>query len=248
MRRFEGKTVLVVGASSGIGLAVARRFAEEGGIVICTARTKEHLDEAVAILPGSGHLALPFDAANETEVDGATAQLKSEKRAIHAAVLCAGQHSLRPLQQLRASHIDESLANNVRSALLCTKMAVKLAPKEGASIIWLSSAAAMIGNVGEAAYAASKGALVSACRSLAAEFASRRIRINTVVPGVVETPMTERWLGQMSPEQRAAIYSRHLLGFGRVEDVAAAIAFLASDEARWVTGTCLTIDGGLTCH
>ena len=166
----------------------------------------------------------------------------------HGAVMCAGDHSLRPLQLLKASHIDESLTANVRSALLCTKLATKLASKDGASIVWLSSAAALIGSAGEAAYAASKGALLSACRSLAAELASRRIRINAVAPGVVETPMSERWLSQLTPEQREAIRSRHMLGFGRPQDVAAAIAFLVSDEARWITGTCLTIDGGLTCH
>jgi len=248
VRRFEGRTVLVTGASSGIGLAVARSFADEGASVVCTARTKERLDEVVADLPGSGHLALSFDAANEVEVDVAANQLKTEKRTIHAAVLCAGRHSIRPLQLLKAIHIDDSLGANVRSALLCTKLAAKLAPKEGASIVWVSSAAAMIGNAGEAAYAAGKGALLSACRSVAAELASRQIRINAVAPGVVETPMSERWLSQLAPEQKEAIRCRHLLGFGRAEDVAAAIAFLSSDEARWITGTCLTVDGGLTCH
>jgi len=248
VRRFEGRCVLVTGASSGIGLAAARRFAEEGARVICVARTRERLEQAVANLPGTGHVALPFDAANEPEVDNAAIQLKSEQRAIHAAILCAGQHSLRPLQVLKASHIDESLAANLRSALLCTKMVAKLSPPDGSSIVYLGSAAAMIGNIGEAVYAASKGALLSACRSLAAELASKRIRVNVVVPGVVQTPMSDRWLSQLAPEQREAVRSRHLLGFGRAEDVAAAIAFLASDEARWITGTCLTIDGGLTCH
>jgi NAD(P)-dependent dehydrogenase (short-subunit alcohol dehydrogenase family) len=127
-------------------------------------------------------------------------------------------------------------------------MAAKLAPPEGSSIIYLASAAAMIGNIGEAVYAAGKGALLSACRSLAVELASKRIRINAVAPGVVETPMSDRWLSQLTPEQREVVRSRHLLGFGHAEDIAAAIAFLASDEARWITGTCLTIDGGLTCH
>jgi NAD(P)-dependent dehydrogenase (short-subunit alcohol dehydrogenase family) len=248
VRRFEGQTVLVVGASSGIGLAAARRFAEEGGTVICAARTKDRLDQAVTELPGTGHFALTFDAASEADVDSATIRLKAEKHAIHAAVLCAGQHSLRPLQLLKGSYIDELLAANVRSTLLCTKMAAKLSAREGASIVYLASAAAMIGNIGEAVYAASKGALLSACRSAAMELASKRIRINVVAPGVVETPMSDRWLSQLTPEQREAVRSRHLLGFGRAEDVAAAIAFLASNDARWITGTCLTIDGGLTCH
>lgn len=248
MRRFEGKTVLVVGASSGIGMAVARRLAAEGASVICAARTQDPLDRLAAELPGEGHIVLPFDAANETAVNEAAARLKSQNRALNAAVLCAGAHSLRPLQLLKTASIDESLTANVRSTLLCTRMAAKLAPPEGSSIVFLSSAAALIGNIGETVYAAGKGALISACRAAATELAARRIRVNVVAPGVVETPMSERWLSQLSPEQRAAVGARHLLGFGRPEDVAAAILFLASDDARWITGACLTVDGGLTCH
>jgi len=217
VRRFEGRTVLITGATSGIGLAVARRFAEEGATVVCNARSEERLQQVVSELPGSGHLALAFDAVDEAQVDRAAAKLNSAKTPLHAAVLCAGHHALRPLQLLKAQHIDTLLSANVRATLLCTRMAMKNASKDGASIVWLSSAAAMIGNAGETAYAASKGALIAACRSLAVELAPRRIRINAVAPGVVETPMSAQWLNQLTPDQKEAIRSRHLLGFGSPE-------------------------------
>lgn len=248
MRRFEGKTLLVVGASSGIGLATARRFAEEGGSVICAARDRERLELAMASLPGESHIAMAFDAANENEVNDAGNRLRAEKRVIHGAALCAGQHALRPLQLLKTASIDELLTANIRSALLCCRMAAKLADPEGSSLVLASSAAANIGNVGEVVYAAAKGALISACRSLATELAPKRIRVNAVAPGVVETPMSERWLSQLTPEQRSMVETRHLMGFGRPEDVASVIAFLASTDARWITGTCIAVDGGLTCH
>ena len=248
MRRFEERTILVTGATSGIGLATTRRLADEGAAVICCARRKALLDQIVAELPGEGHLSIAFDARCEEEVAAAGSTLKSLNRTLHGAVMCAGQHSLRPLQVSKASHIEEMLAGNVLSTLLSTKMTIRMAAKEGASIVWLSSAAALIGNAGEAAYAASKGALIAACRSMATELASRRIRVNAIAPGVVETPMSEQWLSQMPLEQREVIRARHLLGFGSPEDVAAAIAFLVSDDSRWITGTCLMVDGGLTCH
>jgi NAD(P)-dependent dehydrogenase (short-subunit alcohol dehydrogenase family) len=248
VRRFEGRTVLVTGATSGIGLATARRLAQEGAAVICNARTKDRLDQVVSELPGDRHMSLVFDAAREEEVATAGTALKDANRVLDAAVLCAGLHFLRPLQLSKAAHFQESLTANVLSAFLCTKMTVRLAAKDGASIVWLASAAALIGNVGETAYAASKGALLSACRSMAAELAPRRIRVNAVAPGVVETPMSEQWLSQLAPEQKESVRARHLLGFGSAEDVAAAITFLVSDDSRWITGTCLTVDGGLTCH
>ncbi len=193
-------------------------------------------------------MSLAFDAAREEDVTAAGSALKDASRVLDAAVMCAGQHFLRPLQLSKATHFEELMRENVLSALLCTKMVVRTAAKTGASIIWISSAAALIGNAGETAYAASKGALISACRALATELASKHIRVNAVAPGVVETPMSLQWLNQMAPEEREAVRARHLLGFGSAEDVASAVAFLASDDSRWITGTCLTVDGGLTCH
>lgn len=248
MQRFEGHNYLVTGATSGIGLATARRLAQEGAAVICSARSKERLADVVSRLPGNGHQSLAFDASAEDELVSAFNDLKNTNRLLNGAVFAAGQHALRPLQMTKAGNVVELFAANVLSAILCTKMMIRLTCKEGASIVWLSSAAAMIGNSGESAYAASKGALIAACRSLATELAPRRIRVNTIAPGVVTTPMSENWMIQMSEPQREVIRARHLLGFGAPEDVAGPIAFLLSNDARWITGTCMTVDGGLTCH
>jgi NAD(P)-dependent dehydrogenase (short-subunit alcohol dehydrogenase family) len=248
VRRFEGRSILITGATSGIGLATAHLLAREGALVICCARSRERLEQTVAELPGTGHMSLPFDATNEAEMSAAFDTLKNSNCILHGAVLAAGQHQLRPLQISKATHFEQLFAANAISAILCTKLMMRFTAKEGASFVWLSSAAAMIGNAGESAYAASKGALISACRSVATELAPRKIRVNTIAPGVVESRMSEGWLSQLSPEQREMVRARHLLGFGLPSDVAPPIAFLLSDEARWITGTCLTVDGGLTCH
>jgi NAD(P)-dependent dehydrogenase (short-subunit alcohol dehydrogenase family) len=248
VQRFEGRCYLVTGATSGIGLATAKGLAGEGAAVICAARSKEHLDAVISELPGTGHISLAFNAAAEEQVVFAASTLKNANRILNGAVFAAGQHALRPLQMTKATNITDLFEANVLSAFLCTKTMIRLAAKEGASVVWLSSAAALISNAGESAYAASKGALIAACRSLAAELAPRGIRVNTVVPGVVNTPMSESWLIQMTEAQREAIKARHLLGFGSPQDVAASILFLLSDEARWITGTSLVVDGGLTCH
>jgi NAD(P)-dependent dehydrogenase (short-subunit alcohol dehydrogenase family) len=248
VQRFEGRTILVTGATSGIGHATANLLAQEGASVVCCARSRERLEQTVAELSGNGHISLPFNAASEEEVGKACDALKSSNQVLHGAVFAAGEHQLRPLQVSRASHFEQLFATNVLSTVLCTKLLMRLAAKEGASVVWLSSAAALIGSAGESAYAACKGALISACRSVATELAPRGIRVNTIAPGVVESPMSDKWLRQMSPEQLEVIKARHLLGFGSPQDVAAAITFLLSDEARWMTGTCLTVDGGLTCH
>jgi NAD(P)-dependent dehydrogenase (short-subunit alcohol dehydrogenase family) len=249
VRRFENKTVLVTGASSGIGLAAASLLAEEGARILAVSRDFARLAQAMAHWEDpSRHVALPLDARNDALVEAAASTIRQSYRPLHAAVLCVGQHALRPLQMVKSEWINELLASNLTATLLCSKLFLRCAGPEGGSLVWLSSVAALTGNPAEAVYAAAKGALVSACRSAAVEFAPRRIRVNVVAPGVVETPMSQGWLRGLTSEQLAAVKQRHLLGFGEPIDVAAAIAFLLSDQARWITGTTLVADGGYSCH
>jgi NAD(P)-dependent dehydrogenase (short-subunit alcohol dehydrogenase family) len=249
VRRFENKTVLVTGASSGIGLATASLLAEEGARILAVARDAARLEQAIAKWEDPGrHVGLPLDARNEALVEAAAATIRQSYKPLHAAVLCAGQHALRPLQVAKSEWINQLLASNLTATLLCSKLFLRCAGPEGGSLVWLSSVAALTGNPAEVVYAAAKGALISACRSAAVEFAPRRIRVNVVAPGVVETPMSQAWLQNLTSEQLAAVKQRHLLGFGEPVDVATAIAFLLSEQARWITGTTLVTDGGFSCH
>lgn len=249
MRRFENKTILVTGASSGIGLAAASLLAKEGARILAVSRDAARLEQAIAQWEdATRHIALVFDARNDALVESAAVTIRQSYGPLHAAVLCAGQHALRPLQMVKSESINDLMASNLTATLLCSKLFLRCASPEGGSLVWLSSVAALIGNPAETVYAAAKGALISACRSAAVEFASRRIRVNVVAPGVVKTPMSQAWLQDLTAEQQAAVKLRHLLGFGTPGDVAEAIAFLLSEHARWITGTTLVADGGFSCH
>jgi NAD(P)-dependent dehydrogenase (short-subunit alcohol dehydrogenase family) len=125
---------------------------------------------------------------------------------------------------------------------------LKNAAKDGGALVLLSSVAGLRGSAGASAYAAAKGALLALGRSLAVELAPQRIRVNTLVPGVVRSAMSEKFLGSLLPAQAEAVQRALLLGLGEPADVAAAAAFLVSAEARWITGTEMVIDGGLTCQ
>lgn len=244
--RFEGKTVLITGGSSGIGLAAAQRLAAEGAKLALLARDEARLVQAVASLPGAGHAHRVCDAADEDATAVAVKSLREQLGPIHAGVLCAGAHTVRPLAVSKAKTFEDMYRLNVLTAVSAIRALVKAMPPEGGSLTVLSSVAGLRGSPAASAYAGAKAALLAIVHSLAVELAPRKIRINAVVPGVVATPMTEQFLGTLPPAQKDAIVAGHPLGLGRPEDVAAAIAFLASDDARWITGSELVIDGGLS--
>ena len=244
--RFQGQTILVTGASAGIGAAVTRRLAEEGARIILVARGAERLKEARSQLPPGDYLSCSCDVAKDEEIKTLFADLQSQSLHLNGLVHCAGTHSLRPLKLIEPEYLATIWQSHVLSlTALARRFAYggALAPQGGA-IVGISSTAAIRGEPGTAAYSAAKGAVISLARTLAVELAGRKIRVNTITPGLVETAQSQTFLKQMRSEQVEAIRQAHLLGFGQPEDVAAAATFLIADEARWITGTNLIVDGG----
>jgi len=246
-KRFFGWPVLITGGGSGIGLACARRMAAEGARVLLVGRRAEALAEALQSLPGGGHVTLVADAADEAALSPGVKAFAAAGP-LRAAILCAGEHLLRPLAIAKAEHFESQFRANVLTAAVTARVFVKCAAKDGAAMVLLSSIAGIRGVAGVSAYAAAKGAVLALGRSLAVELAPQRIRVNTLVPGVARSAMSEKLLASLPPEQVEALRRSHLLGFGEPEDVAAAASFLVSTEARWITGAELVVDGGLSCH
>ena len=237
--RFSGTRALVTGAGSGIGAAVARRLAAEGAQVVLADLDREAV-EALAGELGAPARPLRLDVRDEGQVAPAMAELD-------VLVNVAGIGSTTPAPETPLEVWEDVFAVNARGTFLCCKHAIGgMAVRKRGSIVNVASVAALVGLPNRAAYCASKGAVVALTRALAVDHVSDGIRVNAVCPGTVDSPWVRR-LVEESGESLDALRARQPLGrLGTPEEIAEAVAYLASDRAGFVTGTVFVIDGGLT--
>ncbi|MFG2479889.1 SDR family NAD(P)-dependent oxidoreductase [Streptomyces fagopyri] len=248
MGLLEGKTALVTGGSAGIGLASAIRLAAEGAHVFITGRRKAELDAAVELIgpaaTGPAATAVTGDIANLADLDRLYETIRSRQQGLDVLFANASVASLVPLEQVTEEHFDTLFGINVRGTLFTVQKALPLL-NDGASVILNGSTNVDVGDEGLGVYAATKAATRSLSRTWANELKGRGIRVNTITPGPTDTPALSALTS--APEQfKQRLASRVPLGrLGRPEEIAAAVAFLASEQSSFITGSSLYADGGL---
>lgn len=246
----EGKTILVTGASSGIGAQCAIDCSKMGAKVVLVARNEQRLSETLSLMDGEGHVSVPIDLTNFAELKDRVKGIVGQVGPIDGLVNCAGISTTLPFKLMNAEKMDEFFHANVFSAIELTRHVCQMGNvnSNGASIVFLSSIMALAGENGKSLYSMTKGALLSGVRSLACEYARRNIRFNCISPGAILTPINQDLPHMKNPEARAALEAKHLLGLGRTSDVSYACIYLLSDASRWVTGQNLVVDGGYTAR
>ncbi len=245
MKKLEGKVAVITGGSSGIGLATAKRFVEEGAHVVITGRREKELKGAASRIIIT---TVPGDVSRLEDLDRLYAIVKEKHGHIDVLFANAGAGTIAPLAVATEAHFDQTFDVNVKGLFFTVQKALPLF-KDGGSIILNSSVSNVLGLPGFSTYAASKAAVRNFSRAWTLELKDRKIRVNTMSPGAIETPALETTTG-LTPEQAeqavAQFASQIPMGRrGKPEEIAAAVTFLASDDSSYITGVDLAVDGGM---
>lgn len=245
MFSLEGKTALVTGASRGIGAAIARKMSSQGARTLLAARSVDKLEQLAEEIRQTGGeaSALSLDLADPDRVAATIKELPSEWSNIDILVNNAGITADNLLLRMSLEQWRQVLDTNLTGAFTLTKSVVRgMMKRRWGRVVTISSVVGLMGNPGQANYAASKAGLIGFSKSLALELGSRGITVNVVAPGFVETAMT----AELSEEQRQTMFQNIALQrLGSPDDIAAAVVYLASEEAGYVTGEVLNVSGGL---
>src|ERR1700723_3673622 len=242
MGKLEGKVAVITGGSSGMALASAKRFVEEGAYVFITGRRQEQLDEAVKAI-GRNVTGVRGDAANLDDLDRLFDTVKREKGKIDILFASAGRGDALPLGKITEQHFDATFGLNTRGTLFTVQKALPLF-NDGGSIIMTGSVSSVKGFPGFGVYAASKAALRSFARTWLNELKGRNIRVNVLSPGPIATPMQEEVLTKEAKKMFESLIPRGTMG--QSEEIATVALFLASDDSSFVNGVDLAVDGGFS--
>jgi NAD(P)-dependent dehydrogenase (short-subunit alcohol dehydrogenase family) len=245
MGKLDGKVAVITGGNSGIGLATAKRFVQEGAYVYITGRTQSKLDEAVNQV-GSNVTGVQGDVARLADLDRLYAQIKKEKGKVDVVFANAGIAKYAALGSIDEEHFDSIFNGNVKGMLFTVQKALPLMP-DGASVILNASVVGSKGLPSNSVYAATKAAARSFARTWTTDLKARRIRVNAISPGPIDTEGLRELLGsaQAGQDRLKSINSTvPLARLGLPDEIAKAAVFLASDDSSYVTGTELFVDGG----
>ena len=248
MARLKGKSALITGAAEGIGFAMAQAFAREGARVILSDYNKEALDEAEKVLAGNDFHVTKFyaDVRDHEQIRELMKNIASEFSSLDILVNNAGGNVRGDFRHMGEDQVSEVLETNLNGTIRCSREAFELLKSSGnASIINLSSILASRHMRQVSVYSATKGAVESLTRAMALEFAAYKIRVNFLAPGFITTKLTERFT-KHPYISKALLDQTPLKRFGKPEEIANAAVFLASEDANFITGTGLTIDGGVS--
>ena len=243
----QGKTVVITGASSGIGRECALQCSRMGARIAALGRNQQRLNDLMNSLEGEGHSIWTFDLTNLDDINGLVSNIYGKYGKVDGFVHSAGIEKTAPSKLLYPSDYETLLRVNTISAFEFIRQLCKVKYfNNGGSVIMIASITALIARNGLTAYSASKGALISGARTLALEYAKRRIRVNTISPGSIKTPLMEQYLSTLSEADREKRLGGFPLGIGNPSDIANACVYLLSDASKWITGQNLIIDGGYT--
>ncbi len=245
-KKLDGKVAVVTGASKGIGAEVAKQLAAEGAsVVVNYASSKAAADKVVADIAGKGGkaVAIQADVAKPDDIRRLFAEAAKAFGRLDILINNAGVYDFAPLQEITPEHYHRQFNLNVLGLILATQEAVKRFGPQGGSVVNISSLVSKLGLPGSTVYSATKAAVDSITRTLSAELGPRKVRVNAVNPGMVVTE--GNYTAKEGSDFRKAVEEKTPLGrIGQVDDIAPAVVFLASDDAKWITGETLFIAGG----
>jgi NAD(P)-dependent dehydrogenase (short-subunit alcohol dehydrogenase family) len=248
--QYAAKRIVITGSSSGIGRACAQALSRSGAELLLMGRNPERLAETLSLCPEKKHATLCLDLTQYAAIEPALSGWLLAHGPVDGFIHGAGMVMTVPIQAMKPAQYESLFAINAVAGFEVARILSRKGHYNaaGASFVFVSSVMGILGREATSGYSSSKGALIAGARSMALELAPKKIRVNCLLPAVVETEMSRKMFETLPEESRSAILRMHPLGFGTPDDIAYACQYLLSDEARWVTGACLPIDGGYSAH